>query len=63
MTPELKRLAEAASELVASIDFDCNGALIGGKWMGGNGGLTSAKTIAKSDEVRRALASLKDKNP
>lgn len=64
MDPALKQLVEAASELVASVDFDCNGALIGGKFMGGNGGLLSSKTIAASDKVRRALTAItRDKNP
>jgi hypothetical protein len=55
---DVERLKTAAKELVDSINFDDNGALIGGKWMGGNGGLLSRETIRKADEVRRALHAL-----
>lgn len=51
----VERLKLAAKELVDSINFDDNGALVGGKWMGGNGGLLSRETVRKADEVRRAL--------
>ncbi len=49
-------LATAGQALVDAISFDDNGALIGGKWMGGNGGLLSRDTIAKADAMRRAIA-------
>lgn len=55
MDSAIERLAK---ELVDAVDFDVNGRLIGGKWMGGHGGLTSNETIAKADEVRRELARL-----
>lgn len=58
MSTPLERLRDATKELVDSVDFDVNGALIGGKWMGGHGGLVSKDTIAKADAVRRALAAL-----
>lgn len=48
-------LVKAARALVDSVSFDENGALIGGKWMGGNGGLLSHETHKKSDALRRAL--------
>lgn len=55
---EVERLKIAAKELVEAINFDDNGALVGGKWMGGNGGLLSRETLRKADEVRRALHAL-----
>lgn len=54
MTP-LARLIASTQALVDSVSFDENGSLIGGKWMGGNGGLISPETHARADEVRRAL--------
>lgn len=55
---ETERLIHAAKALVEAISFDVNGAMIGGKWMGGNGGLISPQTIRISDELRRAIASI-----
>lgn len=52
---DIERLKLAAKELVEAINFDDNGALIGGKWMGGNGGLLSRETLEKADAVRRAI--------
>lgn len=49
------RLMTAARELVDAVSFDENGALLGGKWMGGNGGLVSRATHEKADAVRRIL--------
>jgi hypothetical protein len=45
----------AAKELVESISFDDNGALIGGRWMGGHGGLLSDETRKKADVVRTMI--------
>ena len=58
MRAPFDRLRTAAQELVDAIVFDDCGAMIGGKWMGGNGGLISRETITKADAVRRALAAL-----
>ena len=58
MTP-LDRIIASVTELVASIARDENGELIGGHWIGGNGGLLSRESHAKADEVRRALESLR----
>lgn len=49
------RLVKAAKDVVESISFDDNGALIGGKWMGGHGGLLSDDTRKKAGELRRAI--------
>lgn len=56
--PEITALIAAATELVASVSFDDNGALIGGKWMGGHGGLLSDETRKKADMLRRILEAL-----
>ncbi len=53
MTDEI---ANAARALLDAITFDDCGAMVGGKFVGGNGGLISRETIRKADELRRALA-------
>ncbi|MER8959324.1 hypothetical protein [Mesorhizobium sp. M0701] len=55
---DIDRLKAASKELVDAINFDDNGAMVGGKWMGGNGGLLSRETLQKADAVRRALNAL-----
>ena len=52
------RLIKAAKALVAAVDFDMNGMMIGKVYQGGNGGLISRETIQKSDELRRAIAAV-----
>lgn len=52
MTDELSKAAKA---LLDAITFDDCGAMVGGKFVGGNGGLISRETIRKADELRRAL--------
>jgi hypothetical protein len=52
---DTERLLTAAKELVDSVSFDENGAMIGGKWMGGNGGLLSRETHQKADALRRVM--------
>ena len=49
-------IANAAKALLDAITFDDCGAMVGGKFVGGNGGLISRETIRKADELRRALA-------
>lgn len=56
MTKEMERLLAAAKEVVDAVSFDVNGAMIGNTWMGGNGGLVSLSTIAKTDALRRAIS-------
>jgi hypothetical protein len=53
-------LIHTARELVDQLSFDENGAMVGGKWMGGNGGLISRETTAKADALRRALSVLEE---
>jgi hypothetical protein len=48
-------LMAAAEALADSVLFDDVGEMIGGKLVGGNGGLLSHDTITKADAVRRAL--------
>ncbi|WP_156390366.1 hypothetical protein [Rhizobium sp. Root1203] len=55
MTVETQALMAAAKKLVESVEFDVNG--IHGK--GGNGGLTSDRTLRASGEVRIILDRLK----
>jgi len=50
-----ERLLTAARAVVDSVNFDDNGALIGGKWMGGHGGLLSDDTRKKVAELQRAI--------
>lgn len=59
MEPQLEELIKASKDLVDSLSFDDNGAMIAGKWIGGNGGMISRKTLIKADAVRRALSKIK----
>lgn len=54
-------LIRTAREVVDALSFDENGAMIAGKWMGGNGGLISRETATKADALRRALSKLEEK--
>jgi len=56
MSELISELIKASRDLVESVSFDENGALIGGKWMGGHGGLVSRETHEKADTVRRVLS-------
>lgn len=56
LVDDYRAIADAAALLVKSVSFDDNGALIGGKWMGGHGGLISEETRRAADVVRRALS-------
>lgn len=49
-------LADAGKALVDAITFDDSGAMIAGKYQGGNGGLISRETVVKADMLRRVLA-------
>lgn len=53
------RLLKASEKLAESVAFDMNGNLIGGKWMGGHGGLISQETMQAADEVRRVASALR----
>jgi hypothetical protein len=55
---ETERLCRAAKAVVDAISFDVNGIALPTGFMGGNGGLISRETIAKADELRRALAAM-----
>lgn len=49
------RLLKAARDLVEAVSFDDSGAIVGGQYQGGNGGLISRETIRKADALRRLL--------
>jgi hypothetical protein len=55
MASRMQTLMQVALELADAVAFDMHGELIGGRLVGGNGGLLSDKTLAKADEVRRAV--------
>ncbi len=59
----MSSLANAARKLVDSISFDVNGALIGGQWRGGHGGLTSQETLKLGDGGRRELDGAERQEP
>jgi hypothetical protein len=52
------RLRLEARALVDAITEDECGAMVGGKWMGGHGGLLSRNTLALADQVRRTIDDL-----
>jgi len=56
--PDATNLIRTAKEVAAAISFDMNGAMIGGQYMGGNGGLISIATLKKVDELRRAISAI-----
>lgn len=58
--PALDRLIKAATEVVNAVSFDVNGIALPTGFQGGNGGLVSQDTIRKTDELRRAIAAVKE---
>ena len=50
-----EKLLDAALELANAVSFDMHGAMMGGKLIGGNGGLISDKTLRAADALRRAI--------
>lgn len=55
----IKRLVNAAEELLKSLQFDDQGMMVGGQWRGGNGGLISGETIKTADALRRAIHAIR----
>jgi hypothetical protein len=53
---DVQKLAQTAGALLEAVDFDNNGAMVAGKFVGGNGGLISQATIRAADELRKVLA-------
>lgn len=51
----LRQIEVRARALLECVDFDNNGAMVGGQWMGGHGGLHSQETIKAADALRLAL--------
>jgi len=60
MTDTVERPLESlAKALVDAVQRDDTGAMVGGEWRGGNGGLLSRDTLKAADGVRKELARLK----
>lgn len=53
------RIAEKAKALLDAVEFDNNGAMVAGKWVGGNGGLIGHDTIRAADDLRKTLGEVK----
>jgi hypothetical protein len=58
MSDDLASILKAGKVLVDAVSFDDCGALIGGRFMGGNGGLISRQTIEKADALRRIISDI-----
>lgn len=50
------KLVRKSRELVDSVSHDNNGSIVGGQYMGGNGGLYSRETIKAADALRAELS-------
>lgn len=55
----LARLIRQAEKVVECIEFDESGQMVGGQWVGGNGGLLSRETIREVVQLRRELDTYK----
>lgn len=53
-------LITASRSVADAISFDMNGVVIGGRFVGGNGGLISVDTLKKVDEMRRAISAIEE---
>lgn len=51
----LNTLMPKAKALLDAVTFDDSGAMVAGKWVGGNGGLISRETMKAADELRQAM--------
>lgn len=51
----LESVIARARALVAAVTFDDSGAMVGGQWVGGHGGLLSRETLRATDRLRLAL--------
>jgi hypothetical protein len=56
----LAELIQHAERMAASVNFDDNGAIVGGQLVGGNGGLVSSDTRRAVDAFTRSLAVWKE---
>lgn len=61
MSEFVSELIKASRDLVDSVSYDENGALIGNQWVGGHGGLLSRKTHEKADALRRVLSRFEER--
>lgn len=55
MAAPVDEVIERARDLLARVLFDERGTMIGGKHVGGNGGLLSRETIMAAEQLHRAL--------
>jgi len=59
MIPET--VLKAADDLIAAIQRDDTGTMVGKSWVGGNGGMLSRDTLAAADCLRKALDAVRGK--
>jgi hypothetical protein len=59
MIPET--VIKAADDLIASIQRDDTGTMVGKSWVGSNGGMLSRDTLAAADRLRMALDAVRSK--
>jgi hypothetical protein len=52
---------KAADDLIAAIQRDDTGTMVGKSWVGGNGGMLSRDTLAAVDRLRMALDAVRGK--
>jgi hypothetical protein len=59
MIPET--VLKAADDLIAAIQRDDTGTMVGKSWVGVNGGMLSRDTLAAADRLRMALDAVRGK--
>lgn len=52
---EIEAFVRETEALVAAVSFDECGAVVAGRYVGGNGGLLQRETLKANDDVRRRL--------
>ncbi|HWJ86899.1 MAG TPA: hypothetical protein VNS12_02380 [Pelagibacterium sp.] len=55
---EIKAFVRETEALVAAVFFDECGAVVAGRYVGGNGGLLQRETLKANDDVRRRLGAI-----
>lgn len=56
-------LLDCVQCLLEDVSLDNNGAMVGGRWQGGHGGLYRPETLRSADALRRAVTSFREKPP
>ena len=59
----LDALLQRADALIASVRFDNSGSIVGGQYMGGNGGLLSHDTEKAANELETLVAQVRQLYP